>query len=142
MKAIRIAETTGFNPAFNARSYWAAKRAGKTYEIPHDITYPVGSYAEGRGVLVQCTLPDPTMVPADEECHAAVLKYLTSEAVRDRFEKLNQMAAPEVFEKLPQGLQQYVRIVNNKWKDSPTAAVARGEKNLGKSDVVASKTKP
>jgi hypothetical protein len=139
---MRIAETTGFNPAFNARSYWAARRTGKPYEIPHDITYPVGSYAEGRGVLVQCTLPEPTMVPADEECHAAVLRYLTSEAVRDRFEKLKQMAAPEVLEKLPQGLQQYVRIVNNKWKDSPTAAVARGEKDLAKSDVVANKTKP
>jgi len=139
---MRIAETTGFNPAFNARSYWAARRTGKTYEIPHDITYPVGSYAEGRGVLVQCTLPEPTMVPADEECHAAVLKYLTSEAVRDRFEKLKQMAAPEVFEKLPQGLQQYVRIVNNKWKASPTAAVAGGEKALARSDVAAKKTKP
>ena len=52
------------------------------------------------------------------------------------------MAAPEVFEKLTKGLQQYVRIVNNKWKDSPTAAVARGEKDLAKSDVVVNKTKP
>ncbi len=52
------------------------------------------------------------------------------------------MAAPEVFEKLPQGLQQYVRVVNNKWKDSPTAAVARGEKVLAKADGVAGKTKP
>ncbi len=130
MKAERIKETTGMNPAFVPRSYHRAKAAGEVYEIPPEITYPVGSIADGRGVLIQCVLPEPTMVPADAECHAAVREYLESPGLRRQFEKLQQMGAPEVFDTLPKGLQKYVRAVLDKWQDSPTAAIARGEKRL------------
>ena len=130
MKARRIRETTGLNPAFVARSYWAAKRAGKEYDIDIETTYKVGTIAEGPGVLVQCALAEPTMVPADEECHAAVKKFLEHPARKAQFAKLKAMADPAVFDKLPKGLQDYVRAVSDKWKDSATAAVTRGEKDF------------
>ena len=72
------------------------------------------------------------MVPADEECHAAVLKYLTSTAVRDRFEKLKQMAAPEVFEKLPKGLQQYVQNGQQQVEGFTNGGRCAGRKEPGK----------
>ena len=126
MKARRITDTRGFNPAFNVKAFHAAARQGKEYPIAQLVTYPAGSIAEGSGVVLQCTLPQPTMVPADEECHAAVVAYLTHPARRDAMDRLKKMKVPEVFNQLPKGLQDYVRSINEKWQGTQSAAVSTG----------------
>lgn len=130
MKAVRIKETVGRNPAFNQRDYYRAQREGREYEVELFITYAVGSVAQGRDVVIQCTLPDPTMVPADEECHATVLARLHTPGMRDRLEKLEVMSTPEVFEKLTPALKKYVQVLSDKWDGSPIAAIIKGEEEL------------
>ncbi len=127
MKARRIRPTRGINPAFVPRSYHRAKAAGEDYPIPCVIDYPVGSLAEGPGVVVQCCLAEPTMTPADEECHAAVVAFLTHPARKKHFDKLKKLTDPVIFDKLPAGLKNYVETVNSQWKGSQTAAISRGE---------------
>lgn len=125
MKARRIKETRTFNPAWDAKKHHAAKRSGKAYEIPMLITFPVGTIQEGSDCVLQCCLPDPTMIPADEECHAAVVAFLTHPGRKKQMAKLKKMLIPQIFDKLPKGLQDYVKSVNAKWEGSTTAAVTK-----------------
>lgn len=128
MKAVRIKEMTGMNPAFSVRDYYRAQRAGREYEIPLEVTYKEGSVVEGPEVVIQCVLPNPTMIPADKECHDAVMKRLGK--MKARLEKLRKLAAPEVLEGLPSGLQKYVRVLSEKWDGSRTEAIIKGELTL------------
>ena len=138
MKAERIVKTNGRNPAWSPRLYHSHRAAGTEYNVPMELFFEPGTIAEGPGVVVQCLLPEPTMIPADEECHAAVRKYLESPGLRKQFEKLKQMATPAIFEQLPADLQSYVKRIMDKWDGSPTAAIARGEAKL---DPLPGKTK-
>ena len=128
MKAVRIRETRGLNPAFSPRGYYRALKEGREYEFNLEVTYSEGSIAEGPEVVVQCLLPEPTMIPADEECHAAVSKRLN--AMKDRLAKLKKMAAPEVLKTLPPGLQKYVRVLSEKWDGSRIEQIISGQSEL------------
>ncbi len=130
MKAIRIKETTGFNPAFSAKEASRARHAKTEYNIPCILKYEVGTEATGDGIVVQCILPQPTMRPADKECHEAVVQYLSHPARREHMEKLQRMSEPTVLNSLPAGLRKYVESVNAKWADSPTASVVLGETEI------------
>lgn len=132
MKATRLVEMSGINPAFNPDLHRAALRGGEPYSVPAEITYPAGSTAEGDDVFVHCTCPEPTMVPADEECHERVVRYFSSDKVKDRLQKLQKMATPEVFKHLTPELQHYVRVVSEKWSGSTAEAIVFGEEPLPK----------
>jgi len=131
MLAIRIKETVEFNPAFSPKASARAKMAREEYNIPCLIRFPIGSEASGDGVVIQCILPQPTMRPADGECHKAVTEYLSHPARREHLKKIKRMAQPEILATLPSGLQRYITSVNNKWEESPIADVVLGKEELG-----------
>ncbi len=130
MKAIRIKEMTGQNPAFNPKLYFAALAADEAYDVPPEITYPVGSITEGRSGLRCCLMPEPTAVPFDDECRAAVLERLESPSVKNRMEQIRKMAQPSVFEKLPISDQARVKSIVDKWDGSKLQKLILGEEVL------------
>ena len=130
MKAQLTTEKTGTNPAYRGKDARRAKQAGKPYDILPKITYPVGTVIEGKSAYILCTLAEPEAVPADEECHAAVVAFFDRPGLKDRLDKLRQMKTPAVFEQLPPAWQQYVTSVTNKWEGST------GEKIVNKEQAV------
>jgi len=130
MKAQLTTEKTGLNPAYRGKEARRAKLAGEPYDIAPKLTYPVGTIIEGTAAFVLCTLPEPEAVPADEECHAAVVAFFDRPSLRERFAMLRQMKTPAVFEQLPKEMKQYVTVVTSKWEGSTAEKIVNKEQTV------------
>ena len=80
MKCRLTVENPGVNPAYSLADHQRAKAAGKAYDVPKEITYPVGFEFEGDLAWTYC-VPGyrneaPKAEPIDDECRAAVRKHL------------------------------------------------------------------
>ena len=118
MKAIRIVDAEGPNPAYNKKAATEAKLKGKAYEVPKTVTHKAGDTVDDPDCWILCVVPVPLCKPSDDECKAKVEKYLSHPARKAQIAKLKKMASPAVFKTLPKGMQQYVTTVAAKWLDA------------------------
>lgn len=115
MKAIRIVDAVGPNPAYDKAAAKAAKAKGEKYPISADVTYKAGEVVEDPHCWILCVLATPVCRPEDDDCKAKVDAYLKHPSRKSEMEKLKRMASPSVFKDLPNGLQEYVTVVAKKW---------------------------
>ena len=115
MKAIRIVDALGPNPAFDKAAAKAAKAKGEKYPISPDVTYRAGEVIEDPDCWILCVLATPVCRPEDDECKEKVNAYLNHPSRKSELAKLKRMASPSVFKDLPKGLQEYVNVVAKKW---------------------------
>ena len=116
MKASRIVDCHGLNPGYDHREKLRVEAAGGQYSIDKQIHYKAGTINEHPDVWRLCCLPKPLCRPLDDECKAKVEEFLSHPARKSHLAKLKRLASPEVFEKLPKGMQDYVRAISEKWK--------------------------
>lgn len=130
MKAIRLVDAVGPNPAYDKAEAKAAKQRGENYDMPADITHKAGDIVDDPDCWILCVLPKPLCKPEDDQCKKKVHDYLSHPSRKTQLAKLKQMASPAVFQKLPKSMQSYVKTVAAKWLDSSEQPLpAAGEKD-------------
>lgn len=117
MKAIRLIDCVGPNPAYSRDTARAARRQGVSYDVSPHIEHAAGTYSEHPDCWILCCQPEPKMAPDDDECRDKVDKFLNHPSRKAQLARLKELSKPEVLKQLPQGLQGYVKAVSTKWLD-------------------------